>query len=196
MSQRQRRRVQLTFLDLSDDPVHGCGCPLGLPALLVRSVLLLLLAGAGGQVRAVLPGAATSSSSSATSTTSLVATAAAAHRLATTAAGHLQALGTDRPPVARIATAAGVWIRVVSLPAWPGYLGDDAGLIAPRRESGKPVGRDEGGEGEPGRDGTQTRFIQQENAEQPEGFVWRRRVSRSKRLVVTTAVLVSWLAGK
>lgn len=30
----------------------------------------------------------------------------------------------------------------MSLPAWPGYLGDDSGLIAPRRESGKPVGRD------------------------------------------------------
>lgn len=166
MSPCQRRRVQLTFLDLSDDPVHGCGCPLGLPALLVRSVLLLLLAAAGGQIGAVLPGAASSS----TTTTSLVATAAAAHHLTTTAAGHLQALGTDRPPVARIATAAGVWIRVVSLSAWPGYLGDDAGLIAPRRESGKPVGRVRGGRGRVWERRHTDTVIQQENVEQPEGL--------------------------
>lgn len=46
----------------------------------------------------------------------------------------------------------------MSLPAWPGYLGDDAGLIAPRRESGKLVGKD-GGEGEPGRDGTERQLF-------------------------------------
>lgn len=115
----------VTFLDLCKDPI--CRRSLGLPALLVGPVLLLLLAGAGGRVRA-------------SPTSFLLSPAATARHVPTsgaTAAGHLQALGTNGPPVTGIATAAGVWIWGVPLPAWSGNLGDDTGLNSPRRESGR-----------------------------------------------------------
>lgn len=126
--------VRLTFLDLCNNPVYCCSCPFGLSALLVGPVLLLLLTGAGGQVWAFVPTAA-SSLLSPTTTSHCLTTS----RTATTAAGHLRALGTNRPPVAGITTAAGVWIWAVPLPAWPSYLGDDTGLNSPRTESGRPI---------------------------------------------------------
>ena len=118
---------ELTSLDLCDNPIQHCHCPLGLSALLVRSVFLLLLAAPGGQIRARLPAM----------TSSWLRGPTAAHRVTATIAGHLQALGTNRLPVPRIASTAGVWIGAVSLSAWPGYLGDDADLKAPRTESEK-----------------------------------------------------------
>lgn len=130
--------VILTFLDFCNNPIHGCSScccrSLGLSAFLVGPVLLLLLTRTGGQVRAVFSATASS----------LLSSTTVAHRLTpghttTAAAGHLQALGTDRPPVARVTTTAGVWIWGVPLPAWPGYLGDDAGLNSPRTESGRLV---------------------------------------------------------
>lgn len=128
-------KVSLTFLDFSKDPIHYCSPrSLGLSALLVVPVLLFLFAGAGGQVWAVFPAIGPL----------LLSPPTPAHRLTTghatttaSAAGHLQALGTDRLPVTGIATAAGVWIWGVPLPAWPGYLGDDTGLNSPRTESGR-----------------------------------------------------------
>lgn len=117
----------ITLFDLCDHSVHHR--PLGLSALLVRPVFLLLPAAAGGHVRARLPAMASS----------LLRAATVARRVAVpTLTGHLQALGANRLPVTRFAATAGVWIRVMSLSAWPGYLGDDADLKAPRTESGKP----------------------------------------------------------
>lgn len=122
----------VTFSDLSDNCIHHCHGPLGLPALLVGSVFLLLLTAAGRQI-----GARLSAVASSLLRPPAVGGCIAAKRAVTTVTGHLQALGTNRLPVTRIASTAGVWVRVPSLPAWPGYLGDDADLKAPRTESGK-----------------------------------------------------------
>lgn len=125
--------LKITFLDLCNNSIHHCHRPLGLSALLIRSVFLLLFTATGGQIWGRV---------TAITSPLLRPTAAAhcvtAHRVITTITGHLQALGTDRLPVTRITATAGVWIRVMSLSAWPSYLGDDADLKAPRTESGKP----------------------------------------------------------
>lgn len=54
----------------------------------------------------------------------------------------------------------------MSLPAWPGYLGDDAGLIAPRTESGRPGGKGTGG-GDLGQKADKTHNTQEEKVNQP-----------------------------
>lgn len=98
------------------------GCPLGLLALLVDSVLLLLLAGADRIVRSSLTSPPARFTGSCT------------------AAGHLQPLAANGSAVFYLAPAAGaastgIWIWAGPFPARSSYLGGVSSESTPRRES-------------------------------------------------------------
>lgn len=100
----------------------GWGCPLGLLALLIDSVLLLLLAGADRIVR-----------SSLTSPPARITGSC-------TAAGHLQPLAANGSAVSYLAPATGaastgIWIWAGPFPARSSYLGGVSSESTPRRES-------------------------------------------------------------